>query len=327
MKKNISALTAVAMAAAALLAACGGGGGGSSSSPAASTTPAAPDPNAANVATPTYAAASAQQTIFAGVNRQRQQCGFPTLIENTVLDSAANAHAKYMGTNGGLITDTEVSSNPGFTGVSYSDRAVHFGYPAGPYSGGESAGYYTNATLSEAQYGQQITAEWLGGIYHIALVVWPVTQIGIGWNETTFNGFPEIQSTVSIANLQVMKGNLPLTFPCQGTTGVAYSVAGETPTPPNTSGPWGTPIAVSGNQSDTVVLQSGTITDTLGHTVNLQVLNSSTDPNKLLPTFEAVAYPNSPLSPNTTYSVSLTGTINGTAFSRSFSFTTGNIVG
>jgi hypothetical protein len=149
----------------------------------------------------------------------------------------------------------------------------------------------------------------------------------VGWNETTYNGFPEIQSSVAIANLQSLSGTLPLTFPCQGTTGVAYSAGGETPTPPNTSGNWGTPVAVSGNAGDTIVLTSGTMTDTLGHVITLQLLNSSSDPNKGLSTSESVAYPATPLTANTVYTVSLTGTRNGTAFSRNFTFTTGNIVG
>ncbi|MFM0386945.1 CAP domain-containing protein [Paraburkholderia dipogonis] len=332
MKNQKIALTAVSLAATMMLAACGGGGGGGNGGNATGAAPSAPasSPATGNVATPQYAASTAQLAVFTTLNQQRQQCGFPALTENTVLDQAAQAHAKYMGQNGGIITDTEAVANPGFTGTTYSDRAVHFGFPNSQiaYSGGASAGYYTNATLTETQYGQQIAYEWLGGVYHIALGVWPITQIGIGWNEMTFNGFPEIQSSVTIANLQPMTGNLPLTFPCQGTTGVAYMTAGETPTPPNTtSGTFGTPIAVSGNPTDNVVLQSGTVTDSSGTVINLQLLNAATDSNKLLPAFEAVAYPATPLKPNTTYSVAITGTINGTAFSRSFSFTTGNIVG
>ncbi|POP04391.1 serine protease, partial [Salmonella enterica subsp. enterica serovar Heidelberg] len=40
-----------------------------------------------------------------------------------------------------------------------------------------------------------------------------------------------------------------------------------------------------------------------------------------------VAYPTAPLQPNTPYTVNLSGTINGTPFTRSFTFTTGNVVG
>ncbi|GAB6852607.1 CAP domain-containing protein [Paraburkholderia kururiensis] len=338
MKKNISALTAVAMAAAALLAACGGGsssgsGGGSTSTGSGSgssstgSTPATQTATSGNVPTPQYAATSAQLAAFNLINAQRQQCGFPTLVENTTLDQATAAHAAYMGLNGGTITDSEASGSAGFTGVTYNDRAVHFGYPNGTSSIGVSGGFYTNAKLTETEYGQQIAYDWLSGVYHMSIGVWPTTNIGLGWNETTFNGFPEIQASAMATTLQAMPGTMPLTFPCQGTTGVPYSSGGESPTPPGTSGNWGMPVAVIANPSDTVVLSSASMTDTSSHTVTLQLLDSANDPNKLLPAFEAVAYPASPLSPNTTYTVSITGTINGTNFSRTFTFTTGNIVG
>ncbi|TDN59088.1 CAP domain-containing protein [Paraburkholderia sp. BL10I2N1] len=326
MKNSKTTLTALAITAALALSACGGGGGSSSDASAASSPP-SQTATSANVSTPQYAAASAQLAVFNLLNQQRQQCGFPALTENTTLDQAAQAHAAYMGQNGAQITDTEVSGNPGFTGVTYADRAVHFGYPQSTYIGGVSGGYYTNATLTATAYGQQLAYGWLSGVYHIAVGAWPITTIGIGWNQTTFNGFPVIQSTLTIANLQAMTTTAPLTFPCQGTTGVAYSAGGETPTPPNTSGNWGTPVAVAGNPTDTIRLLSGTMTDTSSNVITLKLLDSANDPNKLLPTFEGVAYPATPLSPNATYSVSITGTVNGIPFSRSFTFTTGNIVG
>lgn len=337
MNNKISALTAIAIASTALLVACGGGGGGGGSTQTGSgsgstgsgSTPAstAQTATSANVSTPQYASTSAQLAAFNLINAQRQQCGFPALVENTTLDQATAAHAAYMGLNGGTITDTETSGSAGFTGVTYNDRAVHFGYPTGTSSIGVSGGFYTNAKLTETEYGQQIAYDWLSGVYHMSIGVWPTTNIGIGWNETTFNGFPEIQSSAMATTLQAMPGTMPLTFPCQGTTGVPYSSGGESPTPPGTSGNWGTPVAVVANPSDTVVLSAGSMIDGSSHTITLQLLDSANDPNKLLPAFEAVAYPVSPLSPNTTYSVSITGTINGTSFSRTFTFTTGSIVG
>ena len=79
--------------------------------------------------------------------------------------------------------------------------------------------------------------------------------------------------------------------------------------------------------ADKVLLTSATMADTTGTVISLQILNSTNDPNKLVQPEQAVAYPASPLQPNTQYSVNLSGTINGTPFTRSFTFTTGNIVG
>jgi len=328
MKKKIFALTAVSFAAALALSACGGGGGGSnggSSAAAAPSTPAS-SPTTSNLTTPQYAANSAQLAAFNLLNQQRQQCGLPAVQENTALDQAAQSHAQYLATNN-VMTDTEVSGNPGFTGVTYTDRNVHFGYSQSLYSSGVSGGYYTNAKLTEAQYGQQLVYGWLSGVYHIAIGAWPITAVGIGDVETSYAGFPQVWASMSIGNLQPLTHSAPLTFPCQGTTGVAYRSSGETPEPPNTSGAWGTPVAVVGNPQDTIVTQSGTMTDTSGTVITLQVLDSSKDPNKLLPANEGVAYSATPLSPNASYAVSLTGTINGTPFSRTFTFTTGNVVG
>lgn len=318
---------ALAALTATTLAACGGGDGSSSASdtapPGTATTPTQTVPG--TVSTPQYAANSAQLAAFNLLNQYRTQCGFPALKQNTVLDQAAQNHASYMSLNG-VIADSEVSGKTGFTGVTYQDRAVATGFP-NSYVGGLSGGYYTNTTLSETQYGQQHVVDWLAGVYHIAIGVWPITLVGIGVSETAFNGYPDVRASLSMSGLQTTSGNRPLTFPCQGTTGVAYQTNGEMPAPPNTLGPWGTPVAVAGNPNDIVVLQTGTMTDNTGHTITLQLLNSAADPNKLLPAFEAVAYPMSPLQPNTQYSVNLSGTINGTAFSRAFTFSTGNTTG
>ncbi|WP_250537140.1 CAP domain-containing protein [Caballeronia sp. AZ10_KS36] len=327
-QKNFK-LSMAAIAASLLVAACGGGGGGSSgASPAApasgASTPATTTP--ANLTTPQYPADSFHLAAFNLLNQQRQQCGFPALQENTVLDQATAAHAQYLATNN-VFTDTEVAGNPGFTGVNYSDRAAHFGYTAGNGSVGVSGGFYTNATWTETQYGQQAVYGLISGVYHIMIAASPTNTVGIGKVATTYNGFPEEYYALHLTNYQQVTSNAPLTFPCQGTAGVAYSSFGETPTPPATSGNWGTPVAVAGNPADTIVMQTGTMTDSSSHVITLQVLDSATDPNKVLPKWMGVAYPTTPLSPNATYSVSLTGTINGIAFSRNFTFTTGNIVG
>lgn len=338
-QKRISTLTALAFAATLALSACGGGGGsGNGDSAPGSSTPStdtgnsgsAPDSSSAttgNVSMPQYANDSAKLAVFNTINAQRQQCGFPALTENTLLDQAAQAHASYMGQNGGTITDSEASGNTGFTGTTYADRAVKAGYPNSSSVGGFAAGLYTNATLSEQEYGEQVAYEWLSGVYHIQVATLPLNQIGIGWNELTFNGYPEIQAAVTVGNWQMLNGNLPLTFPCEGSTNLPYASNGEMPTPPNTSGAWGAPVAVSGNSGDKIVMQSGTMTDNAGTVITLQVLDSTNDPNKLLPPSVGVAYPASPLKPNTPYAVSLTGTYNGKSFSRTFTFTTDNTVG
>ncbi|GJH17447.1 CAP domain-containing protein [Caballeronia novacaledonica] len=328
-QKNFK-LSMAAIAASLLVAACGGGGGGggsSDASPAApasgASTPATTTP--ANLTTPQYPADSFHLAAFNLLNQQRQQCGFPALQENTVLDQAAAAHAQYQATNN-VVSDFETAGATGFTGATYADRAAHFGYPQNTGSVGVSGGIYTNATWSETKYGEQAIFGLISGVYHIDIAVAPTNSIGIGKVATTYNGYPQVWHSMTLANYQPVTSNTPLTFPCQGTTGVSYYGGGEIPTPPATSGNWGTPVAVAGNPTDTIVMQTGTMTDSSSHVIALQVLDSATDPNKILPKWMGVAYPATPLSPNSQYTVSLTGTINGVAFARTFTFTTGNIV-
>jgi hypothetical protein len=266
--------------------------------------------------------------MFNQVNAYRQACGFPAVQQNTILDQAANAHATWEGLNNQLA-DTETAGQQGFTGVTYLDRAVHFGFPSGAIAGGVGAAFYTTSALSETQYGQTLVNEWIATVYHAPILLTPITKVGIGEYETALNGSPVAWGSVTIADtsMQQLTTSGPLTFPCQGTAGVPYKAVSESPTPPNTSGPWGTPVVVMGNATDTIVLTSGTMTDPSGNVITLQLLDSANDPNKLTQRYAAVAYPATPLVPNTAYNVSVTGTVNGVTFTRSFTFTTGNIVG
>ncbi|MFX1670941.1 CAP domain-containing protein [Paraburkholderia sp. A2WS-5] len=339
-KKNFPALTALAFAAALTLAACGGGGGssgggGSNNSASGSGTGTTTSPTVTGTqSTAQYPANSAQQAAFTLLNQYRQQCGFAAFQENTVLDVAANNHSKWEGLNN-TVSDSEQSGQPGFTGADYATRATYAGFPGSVYlTGASGAGQSVFSTsFVAATAGQQFVYGLLGGAYHAVVAAYPANIVGFGEYETqaTAGSYTYTNSwqSISFASTQTQTlSNAPLTFPCQGVTGLPYREVAEIPTAPNASASGtGTPVVVMGNATDTIVLQSATMTDTTGNTVTLQLLNSATDPNKLVSTHEAVAYPTSPLSPNTTYTVSLAGTYNGAAFSRSFSFTTGNVIG
>ncbi|WP_321883997.1 CAP domain-containing protein [Burkholderia cepacia] len=338
--KKITTISLSALAAASLLAlaACGGGGDGGSTNSGSTGN----NPNPSNPGTPSttvpgtvdsaqYPAGSAQLAALNMLNQYRTQCGFPALKQNTVLDQASQAHAQYMGLNN-VVTDSEVASNQGFTGATYADRATHFGFPSSAIGAGVSGGFSVTANgFSQSVAGTGFVNSLLAGVYHLSAVMYPTELAGFGEYET--------QSVVQGTNVTTAWQSLslrntstkqllssPVTFPCEGVTGVPYASRGETPTPPNVNGMWGTPITVVGNITDTVTVSTAVLTSGSGQ-ATLQVLNASSDPNKLVPQNTAVAYPTSPLTPNTQYSVTLTGTVNGQPFSRNFSFTTGNIVG
>lgn len=334
---NTSNLTraSLAIALTSLLGACSGGGDGgtSSSSNDASGGNSAPSQTVpGTLPTPQYPSGSAQLAAFTLLNQYRTQCGFPVLQQNTVLDQAAQAHAKYMGLNN-LVSDTETPGQPGFTGVSYGDRAVAAGFIRTANTAGASGGNTaTSSSFSPVASGMQSIYSLVAGVYHSGVVLSPVTVIGIGEYESqqSSSGYTWVNSsqTITLSNLQnLVISNAPLTFPCAGVTAAPYMSSGETPTPPNVSASgWGTPVVVMGNASDAIALQTASITGPAG-AVNVQILNASSDPNKEIQPYEAVAYPTSPLQPNTQYSVTLTGTVNGTPFTRSFTFTTGTVTG
>lgn len=175
--------------------------------------------------------------------------------------------------------------------------------------------------------------------YHLSGMFYPLAEVGISYQPLNFGpAAPMYTLTMDLANhasgspAAPLYADAPLTFPCQGTTGIDYeSAGGEEPTPYLNgatlnlqANPIGTPITVVGNLSDTVLLTSGTVMDPNGNQIALNLTDSSDDPNHNLAPFAAFAFPTNPLLPNTSYSVVLNGTINNTAFSRNFTFTTGN---
>ncbi|MEQ0776583.1 CAP domain-containing protein [Paraburkholderia tropica] len=329
-QKNISAVTAFAFSATLALAACGGGGGGSDSSSGANNSSPGTSSQAVTgtQATPQYASTSAQSAAFTLLNQYRQQCGFAALQENTILDTAAENHANWEGANS-QVSDTEQSGQTGFTGATYQARAQYAGFPSTVSVGGASGGG------SGLFGGEQFVYGLLGGVYHNVVVGYPADIVGFGENETQVTvgstTYTDSWQSMSFASTQATpqtSGTGPLMFPCAGSTGLPYRVVAESPTAPNVSSTgWGQPVSAFGLKlTDTVTIQTATLTDTSGNVITLQVLNSATDPNKLIPAWYATAYPTSPLTPNTTYTANVTGTYNGTPFSRSYSWTTGNIV-
>ncbi|WP_244121899.1 CAP domain-containing protein [Burkholderia gladioli] len=315
---------------AAVMAACGGGGDGgsspatgssaaSTSTPASSSTPASA-PATSNLPgtldTSNYAAGTSERAAFDLVNQYRTQCGFPALKQNTILDQASRNHVAYEIANN-TVTDDEVAGKTGFTGVTGADRAKALGWPSDVYVGAADGG--VSNVSDAAQIGQDAIFGAMAVPYHSLTVPINSTDIGIAFASDQ-NG-----STVSLhvgGTLATIAG-APLTLPCQGSTGIPYQGNGENPTPPGVTWPAGTPIALMSNLNDTIRLTSGTITGPDGTPVVLQLLDSSNDTGHLVANYEAVAYPKAPLKASTQYSVNLQGTVNGTPFTRAFSFTTG----
>lgn len=335
---------AAALMLCASLAACGGGGGGdSSNTTSGSTTTTTTTSTTSTTSTSTsvpgtvssaqYSSSSAQLAAFNFINQARQQCGFGAMSENTLLDTAATNHAQYMvdlynSTGVVTITDTEVSTNNGYTGATYQTRAEYAGIPSDIYVSGVSGGAYTNPASTESEYGTAVAEDWLAGVYHQALYTFPTKIMGVGEVEAAYSGNPLPFATVSVGNFVSGTAGEPIAFPCNGMTNIPYEMAGESPTPPNVGSTWGPAISVTGQSlTDVIRMQSATLTPSGGSAITLQVLDSTTDTNSVLPAYRGVAYATSALSQNTTYTYTLNYTVNGVSKTATASFTTGTEAG
>jgi uncharacterized protein YkwD len=311
----------------ALLAACGGGGGGGSTAStgtSGNTGSAGSTADTGALSTPTYSVGSAEATAFNQLNAERQACGFPALSENTLLDQASANHMAFMQANA-YIGHDEGSSGTGYTGATPQARALYVGYATGGGYVGELNGSFTT------NVGGALSVVALSSVpYHEAGLFAPTIDFGMAYSTvsmgpTTTYYVPEIM--LGYQGTAPALTNAPLTYPCQGATNVDYeSAQTESPAPLSINtgtNPIGTPIVVMGNTSDNIALTSAQIQAPGGAVTGMDIIESAGDVNHELLPNEAVAFTPSPLQPSTTYRAVLQGTINGNAFIRDFTFTTG----
>ncbi|BAP89094.1 SCP-like extracellular [Burkholderiales bacterium GJ-E10] len=119
-------LGCLAISSAVVLSACGGGGGGSASPtpatpPGPTTSTATAQGNVGTLPSPEYAAGSNELAAFQQLNQMRQECGFPSLADNSLLDKATTNHLNYMIANNSW-SHYETQGNPDFTGYAPSNR-------------------------------------------------------------------------------------------------------------------------------------------------------------------------------------------------------------
>ncbi len=206
-------LSLVACAVTALVSACGGGGGGS-----ASNTPA---PSGLEVTTyvalqaaaptPVYSGigAQARTDVFNYINNTRQTCGFGLVRQNLLLDQAAQNHGNYM-IGQKLLGDphNESVGQPGFTGVTGSDRATAVGYKFNGHEvleNGDLPTVQTNVGIvgAAAPLSDDVIRDSFRGLmsapYHsLPAMFGPATDLGIGLG---YNSTTAIQNVTFLGNI------------------------------------------------------------------------------------------------------------------------------
>ena len=136
--------------------------------------------------------------------------------------------------------------------------------------------------------------------------------------------------------LQLLGSDDVVTYPCNGVTGVNFQLRNETPNPvPGrnlSTNPIGTPILIKVRDGNALnVTNAAMINVATGAPVVLRApIGAANDPNRTggngfgyFKPSEAYVAPDAALMPGTTYQVTIVGTNNGAAFSRTFNFTTG----
>lgn len=326
--------SALSILAAAVLTACGGGG--DVDTPAAPTTPvdtpatAVPGvsvPLLTSLPTTTYAANSPEKSIFDQVNAERMKCGFGAIKQNTLLDAAARNHANYIIANK-EYNHVETADKAEFTGKDVTARAKKVGYVSiAKMSEGISFPYFTE-TL-EFSVRTQLSAP-----YHSQTMLAEYTEMGIGFIPSK-DGFGTTVFTFGSGNLSI--GQLPSldgnvrTYPCEGVSGVNPALYGEQPSPTYRTlakAPAGHPIMVIGDYKKVLTITSASVIEVpTGRSLPIHRLSTwVNDINSSILRGSHVGYvlPDVPMRPNTTYSVTISGTNDGKAFTRNFNFGTGN---
>lgn len=346
MKITTPRITLIALSLAVILTGCGGGG----SSTQASTTPVVTPP----VVTPptptvtpadlqttvpalTYAATSQEYAFVTAYNQFRAAMGLGLLAQNAALDKAAASHLAYVTMystiNGGTVDMSAVNptynvpnfhiedaSKAGFTGIRPGDRAAF-------------AGYVNTAATEEGSYGSGVGAvgafvNLLATVYHRQLFMnQGIRDVGVAI------GKDPAQTTVlnmgfglkSQSNASDYVG----VYPADKQTMVPLFASPEAPNPysdladSSNATQAGTtyPISLSIKAGATLTVDSFTVTEA-GQTTPLKVRLFTNSSDKSVDASTAFIVGYVPFKGNVTYNVAFKGSVNGSAISKAWSFTT-----
>jgi uncharacterized protein YkwD len=312
-----------ALAAACALVACGGGGGTAEPTAAASTPILLPSTATPTPVTDPGAPASVGNVAIDGrnwINFRRSQIGMPLLTQNTVIDSASQAHSDYQRLND-TITHAEIAGKPGFSGVDLLARLTTAGYAFARNS--YAYGEVISATSSNS--GFYMAEELITAIYHRFVIFEPVfKEIGAGSGTTAKN------YTYFTADFTANNGYGPgigrgalVTWPYNGQTQVTPNFFSdyEEPDPVPEKNEVGYPVSVHADITAVLTVKTFTIRPHGGNDlVTKQILHYS-DEAETVPVAAAIV-PLEPLRAATTYDVSFTGSVSGTTVEKTWSFTT-----
>lgn len=320
-----------------LLAACGGGG--SDAAPAAiaaPTTPAVPE------APQPYLAGSEELAAYTLLNAERGRCGFGLLTANSQLDAAARSHADYQLINNRNSHTEDPRVLEGFTGVEPESRVRFQGYTGAGGVTDEYAFYTSSSPIRSVRgLGESGVRALLNAPYHLNGLMSGYRDVGFAVRSTADVGrgangaFVQINAAYK-ANVgpQQLGATDVRTYPCEGASGIGRMLSNESPNPvPGrdlSANPLGSSVYIAVREGNTLAITNASIKDALtGQSAILRVpVTATNDPygpclSGCFKSHQGYIVADTPLQPGTAYTVSISGTNNGAAFNRTFTFTTG----
>jgi uncharacterized protein YkwD len=344
-----------AISAVVTLSGCGGGGSSSAAQqatnpvtvPAPSPAP-APSPTAPGVNTApqvaTYPAGSPEAAAFATLNAERGSCGFGFLKQSAKLDiSTGDANTYFAARAAESIASAQAFSHvedggkTGFTGAFPWDRAEFRGYgaPADVAEDNSSVSFSGANAQSNLAISNGLVTSLLTSVYHLSSLMAPRTELGLAFVRTTSADHwdtSRLNMTLGIPAGDARQVSTAVrTYPCQGTTQVAatFKPANESPNPAPDLGAAviGTPIYVNGPEGQTLDVTTATVTATAGGAmVPSRLVTRANEPVFTstgvhgIALNEAFVLPTAALTKGTSYTVTVTGNSNGTAFTKTYTF-------
>ena len=336
-----------AIAIASLLTACAGGsvvGPPQMPAPAHAIPPADPRALVQRVAAPSYAKDSGNAHVFNAVNALREKVGSGLLAQDAQLDQAALAHHRYLNTSDFANLHAETAGNAGFTGADATAR-------------GQAAGYGA-AYIEEVVHGVNgadkfagCAASWANSIYHVGLFFSGMRDVGIAAlatrNDPVFGKYTVCVVNFSMGAAQVEQ--LPVDgtirvypYPDQTRVPTVFYNHTEEPSPLPEYFELGPPVTLNfkttsfpaARAKPAIVVDHVSIATADGRPLGARILVSpaggtfsSTGPalhndEKIAPLTLTIV-PLARMTPNTVYTVTFAGIVNGGARSKTWKFTTG----
>lgn len=333
----------------AALTGCGGGGGTTTTTTTV-TSPTTSTP----VATATACSITAQtgdiaSGALAQLNSYRSAAFLGASLSPALLLSsdanlvkAAGNHANYLSLlpssspNIDPRTHDEVSTNPCFTGVDVSARIAATGNTDKIVGEDFSETSLATAVVSNdatlaANAGASIVNGLFDAVYHRMSLLSNFTHAGVAWQSSSNTNLPPTILTIDLSQRQINSYSNLITYPYSGQTGVLLDwLVDESPCPlgcNNTGALAGLPITIQ-TDGRALVVSSFTVTSisgsVLGTVLTAKAGAYSADANLIAENaYDRAAFvPNAPLSPNTTYTVTVVGTTGGAPLNKSWTFTT-----